>query len=246
MLLARMDSKGSFRIQWPTTDDGCIALAETWITFEESRTAALQRKDPWLTLIKAKTTAAKAADNTAATSEAARSFASEAFKTKLAQAKTYLQHAFNVLKFQHRDNLYELEYWGPNVRRTSRGISIRLPTKPSEIIALLERYVTHEATRGPAQLTEPPLATMEALLVDLKDLAGNRGSSRAARTSKVYERNTTISELDDLLIGAAIAISLFEFGGKVHPDMAQWGYTIVAVAPPPNGEEPPEEEPPAA
>lgn len=245
MLIARMDIKGLFRIQWPNTDDEFIALAETWITYEESRTAALQRKDPWLTLIKAKTTAAKAADTTAATSEAARSFASQAFKTKLAQAKTYLQHAFNVLKFQHRDNLYELEYWGPNVRRTTRGISVRLPTKDSELIALLERYVAHETTRGPAQLTEPPLPTMEALLVDLKDLAGNRGSSRAARTSKVYERNTTISELDDLLIGAAIATCLFEFGGKVHPDLAQWGYTIVAVTPPTNGEEPPQGDPPA-
>lgn len=242
MILARMDSKGSFRIQWPTTDDSFIALAETWIAYEESRNAALQRKDPWLDLIQTKATAAKAARSTAETSEAARSVASEAFKAKIALAKTYLNFAFNTLKFKHPDNLFELEYWGANVRRTSRGLSIRMPTKDGEILALLEKYVTYEATRGAAQLTEPSLATMEALLADLKDLAGNRGSSRAARTSKVFERNTTISELDDLLTGAAIAICLLEFGGKVHPDLAQWGYTIVAAAPT-NGVEPPVEEP---
>lgn len=243
MILARMDSKGSFRIQWPNTDDGFIALADAWIAYEESRNATLQRKDPWLTLIQTKAHAAKAARTTAETSEAARSVASEAFKTKLALAKTNLNFAFNTLKFKHADNLFELEYWGANVRRTSRGLSIRMPTKDSEILALLEKYVTQEATQGAAQLTEPSLATMEALLVDLKDLAGNRGSSRAARTSKVFERNTTISELDDLLTGVAIAICLLEFGGKVHPDLAQWGYTIVSTAPTNGTETPPEEKP---
>lgn len=115
------------------------------------------------------------------------------------------------------------------MRETSRGLSVRMPRKDVELIALLATYVTRESALGPAQLTEPAFATMQALLADLQDLGQNRGASRTQRTSNVFTRSTAAETLRELLQGAAIALCLLKFNGQVHPDLANWGALVVAA-----------------
>lgn len=238
MLSIRIVGSNSYSILWPRTDDGFITLGEAWVLFESARSAALQRKDPWLTVIETQLTAAKTARDLAQSGEAARTTSSEAYRTALHTARTLLEKALAFLKFKHGDNLTELEHRGWNVRHAKRGgFTVKMPTKDADLIRLLEIYVTYEATVGPAQVTDPPLATLQALLVDIKDLAQNRGSSRTQRSDNIFVRGSAVSKLKDYLQGAAVAICLFEFEGEVRPAMANWGYTVVAVTPP-EGEPP--------
>ncbi len=243
MTTIRFDVTGPYQIRWPSKEDDIIAQADVWITYESSRNAADQLKDTWLALIQTQNTVAKTARAGAKTGEAARSVTQAEFQAKLDQARHFLTLAHNILKLKHPENVFQLEYRGFNVRQTARGLSVRMPKKTSEILALLETYVTYESTLGPAQLADPPLATLQALLVDLQDLGQNRGSSRTQRTSNIYTRSTATARLAELLQGAGLALVQLKFGGQVHPDLANWGYTVVGSTPPEPGD-PPEGEPP--
>ncbi len=237
MLTIQIDRLGSYKIRWPRTDDDIITLTEAWIAYESSRAANSQLKDYTPARLQISLDAAKTARANAHTGEASRAVASDDFRTLLATAKNHLTFALNLLKYKHAENLYQLEFWGWNVRQTAKGtLSVRMPTKDAEIIALLATYVAYESTRGAAQLTEPPLATLQNLLVDLQDLAQNRGSSRVQRTANIYDRSTATSDLLNYLQGAAYTLCLLEFDGKVHPNLANWGYMIVEATSP-KGEE---------
>lgn len=244
MLNIQLNRLGSYKLVWPTNDDDCIAQAEVWVAYESARTAALQRKDPWLTVIETQLAAAKTARELAQSGEAARTTSSNAYRTALNTARALLEKALAYLKYKHRDDLTQLEYRGWNVRHTQRGgFTVKMPKTDADLIRLLETYVTYEATVGPAQVTDPPLATLQALLVDIKDLAQNRGSSRTQRSDNIFVRGSAVSKLKDYLQGAAVAICLFEFDGEVRPALGNWGYTVVAVTPPSTEGEPPVEPP---
>ncbi len=244
MLSIRIVGNTPYTVLWPRTDDGIIAQAEAWIVYESARTAALQRKDPWLTQIETQLTAAKTARALAQSGEAARTTSSDAYRTALNTARALLEKALAFLKFKHADNLTPLEYRGWNVRHAKRGgYTVKMPVKDTEVIRLLETYVAYESTLGAAQVADPPLATLQALLVDISDLAQNRGSSRTQRTTNVFVRGSAVYKLKDFLQGAAVAICLFEFDGEVRPDLANWGYTVVAATPPSTEGEPPVDPP---
>lgn len=231
MISIQLDKPGLYKVQWPTKDSDTLAQTAIFLAYEDSRNAADQLKDPWRTLIQTQYDAAIAAQASAQTGEAARSVAQADYQAKLAQVRNNLTFALNTLKYQHADNLFQLEYRGFDVRETSRGLSVRMPRKDSELIALLATYVAYESTLGAGQLADPPLATMQGLLADLQDLGQNRGSSRTQRTSNVFTRSTAAETLRELLQGAAIALCLLKFNGQVHPDLANWGYLVVAVTP---------------
>lgn len=227
-----INRNSAFRIRWPNTDEGIIAQTEAWISYESSRNAADQLKDPWMALLQAQLDLAKTARTLAQTGEASRTEASDAFRTKLDTARSLLQRALAFLKFKHANSLAQLEHWGWDVRQSKRGgYTVKMPAKDGDLIRLLEIYVAYEATRGPAQLTDPVLATLEALLVDIHDLDQNRDSSRAQRRTNVFVRGSAAYKLQDLLHSAAIAISRLKYDGDIHPDLANWGYQIVAATP---------------
>ena len=246
MITVQLDHNGPLKVRWPTKDDEIIALGDAWVVYEASRSTASQWKDITLPLIQTKLSAAKAARASAQSGEADRTLSSGDYRAMLTTIKNNLDRALTFLKFKHADNLLQLEKWGWNVRQTARGLSVRMPTKDAEVLLLLETYIAYESTLGAGQqVADPSLATMQALLVDAQDMAQNRRSSRVQRSSNVQVRSLAASELLDLLQGAALVISLLEFEGKVDPNLANWGYTLLAVTPPPV-EEPPAGEPPTS
>lgn len=245
MLNLQLDPLGSFKILWPTNDEGNITLAESWITYESARNTADSLKDPWMALLQAQCDAAKTARTLAQAGEAARTEASDAYRTALNTARALLERALAFLKFKHADHLVLIEHWGWNARLAKRGgYTIKMPVKDADLIRLLETYVTYEATRGSEQIPDPSLATLQALLVDIQDLAQNRSSSRVQRTANIFSRGTASYKLQDLLQVTAAVICMLYFNGEVHPDLGNWGYTVVAATPS-NGGEPPVEEPAA-
>jgi hypothetical protein len=238
MINARIGTQSPLSIRWPRRDEDIIVQAETWVLYETSRNASHQLKDTWLLLIQKQLDDAKIARTLVQTGEAARTVASADYQTAIATARTLLERALAFLKFKHADHLVQLEHWGWNVRHTQRGgYTVKMPIKDAELIRLLDTYLTYEATRGPAQITDPPLPTLQALQTDIQDLAQNRSSSRAQRTTNVYVRGTATDKLKGLLEGAAIALSLLEFEGETHPSLANWGYHLVATALSPAEEE---------
>ena len=247
MLSVQLDHKGPLKLRWPTTDDEIIALGDKWVIYEASRTIASQLKDITLARVQTKLDAAKAARALAHSGEAVRTLTTGEYRATLTTIRTHLDRALTFLKYKHAANLLPLEQWGWNVRHTARGgLTVRMPETDAALLLLLETYVAFESTLGaPQQVADPSLATMQALLVDVKDYAQNRDASKVKRSANIVERSTAARELLDLLQGAAIVISLLEFGGKVHPNLANWGYLLVAATPPTGGE-PPEGEPPAA
>lgn len=243
--MLQLNRQGAFKFRWPTTEEGIITDTEKWITYESSRSAADQLKDPWLAQMQAQYALAINARTLAQMGEAARTEASDAYRKALDQARALLQRALAYLKFKHADNLAQIEHWGWNARLTQRGgYTVKMPTKDADLIRLLEIYVAYEATRGPEQISDPPLPTLQALLVDIHDLAQNVGSSRTQRTSNIFERSQATHKLQDLLQVSGLVICMLYYDGEVHPDLAKWGYTIIAATPPETEEEPPETEPP--
>ncbi|MCB9134392.1 MAG: hypothetical protein H6636_03130 [Anaerolineales bacterium] len=242
MATIQLNRQSAFKLRWPTNDEDIIANAETWIAYESSRSLADQLKDPWLTLIQTQLDAAKTARNLAHAGEAARTEARDAYRIAVDTVRSLLQRALAFLKFKHADHLPLLEHWGWNVRQSKRGgYTVKMPAKDLDVIHLLEFYVAYEATRGTEQISDPPLTTLQNLLVDIQDLAQNLGSSKAQRTTNIFIRGSAAYKLQDLLQGAAFAISLLQYDGEVHPDLANWGYTLVGATPT-NGSEPPVEE----
>lgn len=244
--MLQLNRQNAFKFRWSTTEEGIITDAEKWIAYESSRSAADQLKDNWLARMQAQYTLAVNARNLAQTGEAARTEASDAYRKALDKARALLLRALTYLKFKHADNLAQIEHWGWDARLTKRGgYTIKMPTKDADLIRLLEIYVAYEATRGPEQISDPPLPTLQALLVDIHDLAQNVGSSRTQRTSNIFERTQATHKLQDLLQVSGLAICMLFYDGEVHPDLANWGYTIVAATSPGTDEEPPAGDPPA-
>lgn len=243
MISVRLDNNSSFAVRWPTTDDGIIALGDAWITYESSLSLLQQRKDLTLALMETKRDAAKAARASAQSGEAARTITTGEYRALMTTIRMHLERALTFLKYQHADNLLLLENHGWNVRHTARGgLTVRMPETDADLLKLLETYVAYESTLGAgAQIADPSLATMQGLLVDVQDMAQNRRSSKVTRTTHVQARSTAAQELLEMLQANALVITLLEFGGRVDPGLANWGYTVVATQAKP--EETPEEVP---
>lgn len=244
MLSVRLDVNSSLAVRWPRTDDEIIALGDAWVAYEASRSTASQLKDLPLALVQTKLDAAKAARANTQTGEAARTISTGDYRATLTTIRANLERALAFLKYKHADNLLLLENHGWNVRHTARGgLTVRMPQTDAALLLLLERYVAHESTLGAGQqITDPSLATMQALLVDVQDLAQNRRSSKVQRSSNVQARSTAARELLDILQANAVVICLREADGTIYPELANWGYLLVEATPAKNGETPGEPE----
>lgn len=242
MATIQIDPTGPFTIRWPRTDKDIIALATTWVLYESSRTLASQLKDITLAMVQTKLDLATATHTNAATGEINRAQAGTDYRTALNTVRTNLERALHLLKYKHASNLMKIESWGFKAYQTSRGLTIRMPTKHADLIELLRRYVAYEASIGVAQqITDPTLASMEALLVDIQDLAQNRNSGRVQRSGNIQDRAAVVRELLEYLQAAAFTLTLTQFNGQIHQNLGNWGYTILARTPPATeeGTEPP-------
>ena len=103
----------------------------------------------------------------------------------------------------------------------------RKPSSQRQRLAFLQAYVAKEASLPPEeQISDPPLATMQAHLATLQASLTERTSGQDQREMHVAVRNTAVSHLLDLLKLAAMVRVGITFGGVLTNELQLWGFTV--------------------
>lgn len=227
MITVKLDVNGDYIVQWPRKDADILTLTSRYIAQQLSLSVDAQIKDVPLATVQALFTQASTAATTATGGEVTRATAAETLRQRIEQAKGYLDMIFLRLKGQYADNLAQLEGWGIPTTVGSRGINLHKPNTQNKIIAFLRTYVAKESSL-PAnqQITDPPLATMQALLTDIEAALTNRITARDQREVNVETRSQVLDELLNWLQIACLILTM-QSGGKVSPALQQHGFLIV-------------------
>lgn len=227
MLTLKLDTTSSLSVRWPESYRAIVALGEAYVAYEGSLTAAEQLQDVPLTAVQTALTEAKAAMNSARSGEEGRASAGEVVQQIHETVRPLLDKAFMQLKAKHFDHLAVLEQWGLDTVMRQGKVQVRKPTNQGQRLEFLRAYVTKEASLPPAeQVSDPPLATMQAHLAVLETGIVERTSGRDQREMNVQVRNTAVSRLLDLLKVAAAVRVCVTHGGIVTHALQLWGFQV--------------------
>lgn len=229
MISVMLDYDGAYKVRWPESDRDIIALGQAYVAYETARPPEDQVPAPALATVQATLDAAQAAQAAAQTGEAERAQAAETYRQTLATAKEQLDAVIIRLKAKYLDNLAQLEEWGLDTTTTSRGVSVRKPDSDSAWADFLQAYVTKESSLpAETQLSDPPLAEMEALATTLAASDAARSAGRAQREANVSARSEEAAELLDLLQVAGLVLVATRFNRQVNSELQAWGYDVAA------------------
>jgi hypothetical protein len=174
--------------------------------------------------------------------EQGRASAGEVVQQTHEAVKPLLDKAFVQLKAKHFDHLALLEQWGLDTVMIQNKVRVRKPSSQRQRLEFLQAYVAKEASLPPEeQISDPPLATMQAHLATLQSSLTERASGRDQREMYVEVRNTAVSRLLDLLkLAAAVRVGV-TYGGVLTNELQLWGFTVTGRVTNGNGSR--EEEP---
>ena len=228
MINVRLDYGSSLRMRWPCSDRTIILLGENYVAYESSLPPEEQVLAPSLTLMQTTLTAAKEEADLVQSGEKMRFTAASQYKGKLTKAKTNLRQATIHLKSMYADRWHELNQWGLLLGNTQRGIGVRLPNRNRDWEAYLYTYVAKEASLpAEEQLSNPPLADMQALAQELRAAKKARDEQRNQREASVQARSRNVQRLYELLQVAAMVITVTQHEGIADNKLQQWGYVVV-------------------
>ncbi len=234
MLQIKADITGAYTVRWPlvTRQDEVLALGRMYVAYEGSLPEGERVLTPGLGLIEGVFAAAEGERAAAHNAETARAIASTTYRQTLSTAKRKLDVALLQLRARHAGNLALLEAWGINTVAKTVGIAVRRPRTEREWAQFLARYVAQESSLDAAnRLPEPPLTEMSALNDTLQAADTARKTAQRQREAAVETRKGLVNRLLDLLQGAALAIVLTQFEGRVTNDLERWGFQVVARRP---------------
>ncbi|MCA9902073.1 MAG: hypothetical protein H6654_01740 [Ardenticatenaceae bacterium] len=227
MVALRFDSMGSFALRWPSSYRAVVALGEAYVAYEGSLPPEAQLQDISLTMIEAALAEAKAAVVAAQKGERARASAGEVVQQTHQAIKPLLDRAIMQLKAQHFNHLAALEQWGLNTVMRQGKVLVRKPRTRRQWWELLQMYVAQEASLPPAeQISNPPLAVMQAHLQTLQMGLIERTGGRDQREMHVEARNTAVARLLDLLKAAAVIRLVADFNGVLTNELQLWGFQV--------------------
>ena len=227
MVAARFDSMGSLTLRWPSNYQAVVALAEAYIAYEGSLPPEAQLQDISLAMIEAALAEAKVAIAAAQKGEQARAAAGETVQQTHKTIKPLLDRAIMQLKAQHFNQLAALEQWGLNTVMHQGKVRVRKPRTQRQWWELLQAYVAQEASLPPAeQISNPPLAVMQAHWQTLQLGLTQRTGGRDQREVHVEVRNTAVSRLLDLLKAAAVLRLVADYNGVLTNELQLWGYRV--------------------
>ncbi|HNB51949.1 MAG TPA: hypothetical protein PK530_08410 [Anaerolineales bacterium] len=227
MITVRLDANGNYLVRWPTKDTDILELASRYLAKQLSLATAAQLKDVPLATIQALYAQASTAATTATGGETSRATAAETLRQRIEQVKGYLDLIILRLKGQYADNLAQLKGWGLSTTAGKRGINLRKPNTQNEVVAFMRAYVAKE-TGLPEnqQITDPPLATLQALLEDIENALTSRITARDQRELNVETRHQVLDELLNWLQVACL-ILVMQNSGKVSTVLQQHGYLVL-------------------
>ena len=228
MLTLKLDPSSSFAVRWPSSYRSAVALAEAYVTYESSLAPAEQLQDVPLSAIQAALADAQTAIHAARSGERGRASAGEIVQQTYEALKPLIDKAIAQLKAKHFDHLALLEEWGLDTVVRQGKVQVRKPASQSQRLEFVEAYIAREASLPPEeQISDPPLATMQAHLSTIQTSMAQRTSGRDQREMNVQVRNTAVARLLDLLkVAAAIRVAMLH-GGLVTNDLQPWGFQVV-------------------
>lgn len=242
LLTIKLGVDSGYEWKIPKTPAEIIALAITYIEFETTR----RTNAPSLELIREALDRAQKGHTAAQSQELNRAEAANVFHRTLDQATPLLKEAFNQLVWKYRDTLARLERWGLLTKIGARGkLLVTKPQKETGWAAFLQTYVTQEASLPEAdRITNPPLATLQALAATARTADVDRVSAQHTRETGVATRLAGAGPLLDLLQLACGMLVATQFDGQVTPALQDWGFNIIQT--PARTPEPPTPIEPAA
>lgn len=236
MLTLKLDATSSLSVRWPRSYRAVVALAEAYTAYESSLAPEAQLKDIPLTAVQAALSEATAAIAAARSGEQDRASAGEVVQQTHEALKLLLDKAIMQLKAKHFDHLAQLEQWGLDTVVSRGKVQVRKPFNRGERLEMLQMYVAKEASLPPEdQVSDPPLATMQAHLATLQTSLAERSSGRDQREMHVQVRNTAVARLLDLLkVAAAVRVAVTH-GGVITNELQLWGFQVTGRVPSGNG-----------
>ena len=245
MLSIRLDPTSSLSVRWPESYRAIVAIGEAYVAYEGSLPAEAQLQDIPVTAVQTALSEAKTAIAAARSGEQGRASAGELVQQTYAALQPLIDKAYLQLKLNHFDHLSQLEEWGLDTVMDQNGVRVRKPATQRQKLAFLETYVVKEASLPPeAQISDPPLATMQAHLATLQTSLTERTSGRDQREMHVEVRDTAVANLLRWLKLAAMVRVGVTFGGVLTSELQLWGYPVTSRASNGRVEEPVVEEAP--
>lgn len=227
MLTLKLDTTSSLAVRWPASYRAVVALGEAYIAYEGSLAPEAQLHDIPLTAVQTALTEAKAAIASAQRGEQGRASAVEVVQQTYDALKPLLDKAFLQLKVKYFDHLAQLEQWGLDTVMSRGKVQVRKPKTRRQQLDFLQAYVAQEASLPPAaQISDPPLATMQAHLVTIQTGLTERTSGQDQREVHVEARNTAVSKLLDLLKVVAAVRVAGTFDGTITNELQLWGFQV--------------------
>lgn len=227
MLSFRLDAKSSLSVRWPRSYRAIVAMGEAYVAYEGSLPPEDQLQDVSLTAVQAALAQAKAAITAARSGEQGRASAGELVQQTHTAVRPLLDKAFIQLKAKYFDQLALLEQWGLDTVMNRDKVLARKPSSQRQRLEFLQAYVAKEASLPPEQqISDPPLATMQAHLATLQTSISNRTSGQDQREVNVAARNTAVDQLHDLLrVAAAVRVGV-TYNGVLNNELQLWGFPV--------------------
>lgn len=229
MFIIREDIEGAYVLRWAQTHTEVLANARAFIAHESQLDASQQLKDIPLALLQTKYAEAVTAQETANSGEVDRAQFSASYRACLTRLRANFRRILAYLQYKHADNLMRLETYGLNVRHAARGgYTVALPRTDADLIRLLETYLAHESSLSPAdRIPDPSLSEMQTLFTDIQHYQFTVRLACTQRSGNIQDRRALTAELHELLRCAAYILLVTRFGGKVSPELGNWGFTVV-------------------
>lgn len=215
----------------PKTAAEVIELSRKFSEFEAGRLPGSRLLAPSLAQIRDAQVRAEAGQTAAQEGEVARSRSSVIFHNTMTEATPLLKTAIDELLWKYRADLGALEDWGLPVRQGARGkFLVTKPKNISQYTAFLSRYVAKEASLPEAdRLTNPPLATLQALAATAQQHDAGRTAGQTTRIQGTAIREAGAGPLLDLLQLACGLLVVTLYDGQITPALMDWGYNIIAT-----------------
>lgn len=228
MYQIRIDATSPYNLRLPRDyqPQEIVGLAQKFVAYESTR-AEVQRTPlthRLATLLDEVTPCYQERDS----GERQRTAASEAVKRLDHEAKTLINHLWNMMNYLFKATPEQAQAWGFEVRQVT-GRIIRPQSRPKRL-DLLTSYVAYEESRPDHQrFSLPDLAEVRRVR---DGLAGNLSARDAGRTQRevcLIAGEALTNQMLNHLQAAVVHLLAVEYGYKLSPDLEKWGFEVVLV-----------------
>lgn len=226
MTITFRDSQSAYRLAFPsqTDQDAVMALAETFIAHEQTRSP--EQQTPYTPAITGWYQELVDASNEKVEAQRRRTIASHKIKQFDRESRKLVRQMWKTVTLYSEDELSEAVQWGFKLKQTTGNIL--MPRGREERMVTLATYFSQEESRPEAErFPKPALADVMTVRDELKaNLMAYQNAETQQETSVESCRDLT-KKLSSYLQAAGIFILAGEFEMKLSTQLQNWGYDVV-------------------